>query len=171
MSKDKVVIRTLVEADQYYLSRYLMDPSVLDFFPMSNMTEVQEALKIWLYYARKGQAYTIEVNYKPAGMAILYVNAFEKLAKQSLFAIVMGEKFRGKGYGSLLMKHLMREAKHTYGITNLHLEVYEGNPAYSLYKRLGFKDYGVHKKFMREQCGSKLKSKLMMELDLSSIEV
>ena len=104
-------------------------------------------------------------------MAILYVNAFKKLAKQSLFAIVMGEKFRGKGLGTKLMHHIMKVAKETYGIINLHLEMYEGNPAYSLYKRLGFKDYAVHEKFMREQIGDKKKKKVMMQLDLREIEI
>lgn len=168
---DNITIRELVEADQYYLSEFLMDPSVLDFFPMSNMTEVQEAIKIWLFYARKGQAFTVEVNHKPAGMAILYVNAFKKLSKQSLFAIVIGEKYRGKGIGTKLMHHLIKEAKHKHGIVNLHLEMYEGNPAYSLYKRLGFKDYAVHNKFMKEQISDQKKKKIMMELDLREIDI
>jgi len=168
MSKNigTISIRTLVEADQYYLSQYLMDPSVLDFFPMCNMTEVGEALKIWLYYARKGQAYTIEVDHKPAGFAILYVNVFKKLAKQALFAIVVGDTYRGKGVGTKLLQHIIYEAKHTYGIVNLHLEMYEGNPAYSLYKRLGFKDYGAHEQFMREQLTEKKKKKIMMQMNL-----
>ena len=171
MKDDDIKIRVLVEADQYYLAQYLMDPSVLDFFPMSNMTEVQEAIKNWLYYARKGQAYTVEVNHKPAGMAILYINSFKKLSRQSLFAIVVGEEFRGKGIGTKFLKFLMKEAKNTYGVRNLHLEVYENNPAYSLYKRFGFKDYGVHHKFMREQKTDLKKKKLMMQLDLTEVDV
>ena len=168
---DKITIRNLVEADLYILSEYLMDPQVLKFYPMSNMTEVQEALKIWLFYARKGHAYTVEVNHKPAGMAILYVNSYKKLAKQSLFAIVIGDKYRGKGIGTKLMKYLMKEAKHTYGIINLHLEVYEGNPAYSLYERLGFKEYAVHKNFMKEQNGDKRNKKIMMQINLNETEI
>ncbi len=173
MSKnfENVTIRTLVEADQYFLSQYLMDPGVLEYFPMCNLSEVNEALKIWLYYARKNQAYTIEVNHKPAGFAILYVNVFEKLAKQSLFAILVGDKYRGRGLGTTLLHHLMKEAKHTYGIINLHLEMYEGNPAYSLYKRLGFKDYAVHENFMREQITDKKKKKIMMQMDLQDIDI
>lgn len=168
---ENIKIRTLVEADVYFLSQYLMDPAVLDFFPMCNMTEVQEAVKIWLFYARKGQAYTVEVNNIPAGMAVLYVNTFKKLSKQALFAIVIGEKFRGKGIGTKFLKFLIKQAKQTYGIVNLHLEMYENNPAYSLYKRFGFKDYGVHEKFMREQCSNKKKKKLMMQLDLTDVEI
>lgn len=168
MSKqiENITIRTLVEADTYYLSQYLMDPAVLDFFPMANMAEVQEAIKIWLFYARKGQAFTVEVGGVPAGMAVLYVNSFEKLAKQALFAIVVGEKFRGKGVGTKFLQFLIKEAKEKYNMINLHLEMYEGNPAYSLYKRFGFKDYGVHECFMREQNSQRKKKKLMMQLDL-----
>jgi ribosomal protein S18 acetylase RimI-like enzyme len=168
---DKILIRNLVEADLYTLSEFLMDPSVLRFYPMSNMTEVQEALKIWLFYARKGYAYTVEVNNKPAGMAILYVNSYQKLAKQSLFAIVMGEKYRGKGIGTKLLTHLMKEAKYTYGILNLHLEVYENNPAYSLYERLGFKQYAVHENFMREQNSDKKNKKIMMQINLKETAI
>ncbi|MCH9617480.1 MAG: hypothetical protein SP4CHLAM5_05220 [Chlamydiia bacterium] len=166
-----IQIRKLVEADSYYLSQFLMDPAVLEFYPMSNMAEVQESIKIWLFYARKGHAYTIEVNNKPAGMAILYVNSFKKLARQSLFAIVVGDKYRGKGLGTKLMKHLIKEAKDTYGIYNLHLEVYEGNPACSLYKRLGFKEYAAHDNFMREQVSDRKRKKIMMELDLRTIDL
>jgi ribosomal protein S18 acetylase RimI-like enzyme len=168
---DKITIRNLVEADLYTLSEYLMDPSVLQFYPMSNMTEVQEALKIWLFYAQKGHAYTIEVNNKAAGMAILYVNSYQKLAKQALFAIVIGEKYRGKGIGTKLLQYLMKQAKYTYKIINLHLEVYENNPAYSLYKRLGFKEYARHNNFMREQNSDKKNQKIMMEINLNTAEI
>lgn len=168
---ENIHIRKLEESDSEYLSQFLMDPAVLEYYPMSNMAEVQESIKIWLFYARKGHAFTIEVNKKPAGMAILYVNSFKKLARQSLFAIVVGDKYRGRGLGTKLMKHLMKEAKYTYGIYNLHLEVYEGNPAYSLYKRLGFKEYAVHENFMREQLSDKKRKKIMMEIDLRKIDL
>ena len=164
-------IRSMVESDQYYLSTYLMEPEVLEYYPMSNLSEVQEAIKSWLYYARIDQAYTVEYENTPAGMAILYINSFKKLSKQSLFAIVVGEKYRGKGIGTKLMHHIIREAKEKYGVINLHLEMYAGNPAYSLYKRLGFKEYAIHDKFMREQCSDKKKKKVMMEIDLREIDI
>ncbi len=170
-SDESIKIRNLVDGDAEYLSQYLMEPEVLCYYPMSNMAEVQESIKIWKHYGRRGNAYTAEVGHKPAGMAILYVNTFKKPSRQALFAIVVGDKFRGKGIGTKLMKHLMHEAKHTYGIYNLHLEVYETNPAVSLYKRLGFTEYGVHENFMREQTSDEKRKKIMMEIDLRTIDI
>ena len=59
----------------------------------------------------------------------------------------------------------MREAKNTFGIRLLHLEVYEGNPAANLYYRLGFRKYGEHKKFLKEANGS-YGTKILMQMEL-----
>ena len=68
------------------------------------------------------------------------------------------------------MKYVMGQAKHTFGIQLLHLEVYEGNPAYNLYYRLGFRKYGKHEKFLKEADGS-YHSKVLMQIDLNTVEV
>lgn len=165
-----VNIRVMVEADLFYLKGWLLDPVVLGWFPMSNLNEVEDALKIWQIYARQGSAYTIELNGVPCGAANLYVNSYEKLKYQSLFAIVISKEHRGKGLGTKLLKFLMHEAKHRYGIRNLHLEVYEGNPAHHLYQRMGFRDYGRHDRFLKEADGS-YHAKILMQIDLTDVEV
>ncbi len=166
----EVTMRVMCDADLFYLKKWLMDPVVLGWFPMSNIQEVEDALKVWQIYARQGSAFTAEVNGVPCGVANLYVNSFEKLKYQSLFAIVVAEEHRGKGIGTRLLKYVMHEAKYKFGIKNLHLEVYEGNPAFNLYTRLGFKTYGKHEKFLKEADGS-YHSKVMMQMDLSNVEV
>lgn len=162
----EITIRGMVEADLFFLKQMLNDPVVLGYFPMSNAQEVEDASKTWQNYARQKAAFTIEVNGVPAGMANLYINMFEKLRYQSLFAIVVGEKFRGRGVGTRLLKFLIKEAKETFGLRLLHLEVYKGNPAYNLYKRLGFQEYGIHKRFMKLADGS-YQAKILMQLDLT----
>lgn len=175
MGKEKrwypdVNVRVMVDADLFYLKRWLMDPVVLGWFPMSNLMEVEDAIKVWQNYARLNCAFAAEVDGVPCGMANLYVQPYEKLKYQSLFAIVVGEEHRGKGVGTRLLKHVMHEAKHTFGITLLHLEVYEGNPAYNLYYRLGFREYGKHEKFLKDPDGT-YHSKVFMQIDLSKAEV
>ena len=166
----EVTVRVMCDADLFYLKKWLMDPVVLGWFPMSNINEVEDALKVWQTYARQACAFTAEVNGVPCGVVNLYVQPYEKLRYQSLFAIVVGEEHRGKGIGTKLLKHIMREAKNTFGIQLLHLEVYEGNPAYNLYYRLGFRPYGKHEKFLKEADGS-YHSKVLMQIDLNSSEV
>lgn len=164
--EDEMKVRVMVDADVFFLTRWLMDPVVLGYFPMSNLREVQEATKIWQLYARRGSAYTIEVNGTPMGMANLYVHTYEKMRYQSLFAIVVGPEHRGKGVGGHLLRHVIKQARDTYGMHRLHLEVYQGNPAYNLYKRHGFVEYGKHENFLKEADGS-YEAKILMELDLT----
>ena len=163
---EEVNIRVMVDADKFNLTQWLMDPIVLGWFPMSNLREVEDAVKVWQAYARQNASFTAEVNGKPAGMAILYVNSSEKLKYQSLFAIVVGKEFRGKGLGTKLLQFLIKEARDKHGMTLLHLEVYQGNPAYNLYKRHGFIEYARHKDFLKEADGT-YQAKVMMQLDLT----
>lgn len=165
MKKETIQIRHAVEADKFALEEWLMEPEVLQFYPMSNLREVQEAIKGWLFYARMNSVYTIEVDGKPAGMALLYASSVEKLKHQSLFAVVVGGKYRNRGLGTLLMDHLLKEARETFHMKYLYLEVYEGNPAYRLYDRLGFKEFGRHPRFLKEADGT-YAAKILMQLEL-----
>lgn len=160
----------MIEADIFFLTQFLMDPVVLGWFPMSNLNEVQDATKVWLAYARKNAAYTLEINGVPAGMAIIYINAFDKLKDQSLFAIVVGPEYRGHGAGTHLLRYIMKEARDTFHIKLLHLEVYEGNPAYNLYIRLGFTQYGRHERFLKNADGT-YGTKVLMQVDLTKVEL
>lgn len=166
MAKAETIdIRPAVEADRFALEEWLMEPEVLQYYPMSNLQEVQEAVKGWLFYSRMNSVYTITVDYKPAGMALLYVQPVEKLKHHSLFAIVVGGKYRNRGLGTKLMEYLIDQARNTFGLQFLYLEVYEGNPAYRLYERLGFKEFGRHPYFLKEADG-KYATKILMQLEL-----
>lgn len=165
VSIDKIKIRQGVEADTPALSQILNDPEVLKYYPMSNSKEVDEALKVWNYYMRQGSVYAVDFDNQTAGLAVVYVSSYQKLKRQALFAIVIGKKFRGKGLGTKLMHHVIDEAKNKWGIKLLHLEMYEGNPARSLYDRLGFKYYAEHKRFLKDAEGN-YRSKVMMQLEL-----
>ncbi|NGX26957.1 MAG: hypothetical protein K940chlam6_00884, partial [Chlamydiae bacterium] len=46
----------------------------------------------------------------------------------------------------------------------LHLEVYETNPAINLYRRLGFTEFGIQKKFIKED--GRYMGKIFMERPL-----
>ncbi len=73
------------------------------------------------------------------------------MAHQFLFAIIVDEKYRGKGIGAKLLRELMELAKERFKLEYIHLEVYQGNPAINLYRRLGFEQYGIHRRFMKDK--------------------
>lgn len=163
--KPIVTVRVSEDKDAPFLHRWLMDPVVLQWFPLDNEREVEDAVRIWLSYKETGCAYTGCVNGVPCGMAVLYLHRHKKMLHQSLFAIIVDEKYRGQGVGSQIFQHLKQEAKEKFHLEILHLEVYAGNPAKSLYERLGFVEYGTQCRFLKERGGT-YRDKINMQLYL-----
>ena len=161
---EKLTLRVADESDQRYLVEWLSQPGVLKGFPLDDLREVEDAARIWLSYAKFGAVITAVYDGIPCGIANLYLPAYKKLAHQSLFAIIVDEKFRGKGIGTQLLRELLKLAKDQFKMDFAHLEVYEGNPAIRLYERLGFVQYGIQKHFIKDQDG--YKAKIMMQKKL-----
>ena len=150
--------------DLRYLITWFSDPGVEKWFPMSNKLEVEDAARICLSYAPIGAAIIALWNGEPCGLANIYVQSYKKLAHQALFAIIVAPDKRGRGIGTFLIKELIRIAKEQLKIELLHLEVYEGNPAKSLYDKLGFEVCGFQKHFLKE--GNGYRGKYFMQKDL-----
>jgi putative acetyltransferase len=165
MVNKEINIRVSKEEDGKYLFSWLNDPEVLPWFPLDNVREIEDAIRIWLSYREIGAAFTICLNDIPVGMAVIYLHRYKKLRHQSLFAIILDKNFRSQGLGSKLMHHVIFAAKKNFGVEVLHLEVYEGNPAKNLYDRLGFKEYGRQECFLKEKNGI-YRNKINMELEL-----
>lgn len=151
MENQHFTIRFGEEADQKYLVEWLLQPGVLEGFPLSDLREIEDAARIWVSYAKYNAVLTALWDGVPCGIANLYLQPYQKLAHQSLFAIIVDEKYRGKGVGTKLMEELIKLAKEQFKLEMMHLEVYDKNPAIRLYERLGFKKYGIQRRFIKDQ--------------------
>lgn len=151
--------------DQESLMKWLIQPGVLRWFPMVDQREVEDSARIWFSHIKYNAVLSAVYDGVLCGSGVLYVQPFKKFAHQCLFAIIIDEKYRNKGIGTVLMEELTALAKQRFQIEVLHLEVYDGNPAVSLYERLGFTKYGVHKKFLKEEDG-KYRDKILMQKNL-----
>ncbi|MBI3212004.1 MAG: GNAT family N-acetyltransferase, partial [Simkania negevensis] len=160
-NKPLIQIRDTIESDGDYIKKWLLQPGVLAGFPMCDLREIEDSTRIWMEFAKKGCSITALYKKKVCGCANLYIQTIEKLKHQSLFVIIVDEAYRGQGIGTLLIKTLMKRAKEKFSIELLHLEVYQGNPAISLYKRLGFTQYGSHPRFLKDAEG-KYYDKILM---------
>jgi RimJ/RimL family protein N-acetyltransferase len=143
-------LRYTVMEDAEPLREWLMEPGVLRAFPMIDLPEVEDSIKHWIGFCRYKSSLTAIYNGKPAGIATLCLMPYKKLIHQCLISIIVGEEFRDKGIGTVLMNNLCHLAKNYFKIEVLYLEVYEGNKAISLYKRFGFRECGFQKHFMKE---------------------
>lgn len=146
-----IEIRPSVEEDKEHLIAWLQQPGVLRGFPIETLPEIEDAARIWISYAKIGAVLTAVHEGKPCGIANLYIQPYKKLRHQSLFAIIVDEAMRGKGVGTRLLEALIQLGKEKFQLELLHLEVYEHNPALRLYKRLGFSEYGRHRRFLKDQ--------------------
>ncbi|MCB1108272.1 MAG: GNAT family N-acetyltransferase, partial [Chlamydiia bacterium] len=124
-----ISIRPSEPSDAKCLKEWLLEPGILDFFPVMDVRELDDTIRIWMSYGAKEATLTADFDGMPAGMLVLYLQPYEKLKHQCLFGIVVGKEFRGKGVGTMLIKEAERMAKKKHGIELLHLEVYKGNPA------------------------------------------
>jgi RimJ/RimL family protein N-acetyltransferase len=164
LMKEHITIRFGEEADQKYLIEWLLQPGVLEGFPLSDLREVEDAARIWMSYAKYNAVLTALWDGVPCGIANLYLQPYSKLSHQCLFAVIVDEKHRGKGIGKKLLDELTALAKERFKIEILHLEVYENNPAVRLYERQGFARYGFQKHFVKDQ--GKYLGKIMMQKTL-----
>lgn len=162
VQSDKLKIRMSRDDDAKYLTKWLDDAEILKWFPMSNKIEIDDAVRIWMSYMKYKAVITAEWEGMPCGMANFYIQNYERLAHQSLFAIIVAKQYRSKGIGTALIAELIKLAKESFNLKILHLEVYKGNPAQKLYERLGFIQYGVHKKFLKDLNGEYY-DKIMMQ--------
>lgn len=136
--------------DASYLTSWLLEPGILRWFPMCDEREVEDSVRLWMNYTVMQAGLTVLWDGVPCGMSILYIQPFKKLSHQCLFAIIVDQKFRGRGAGTFLMQAVMKHAKENFSIEVLHLEVYEENPAKRLYDRLGFTKFGEQRHFLKE---------------------
>lgn len=151
MTKEHLTIRFAEESDQKFLIEWLLQPGVLEGFPLTDLREIEDAARIWVGYSKYNAVLTALWDGTPCGIAVLYIQPYQKLAHQCLFAIIVDENYRSKGVGAKLMEDLMALGKERFKLEFMHLEVYEGNRAINLYRRLGFKEYGFQRHFIKEQ--------------------
>jgi ribosomal-protein-alanine N-acetyltransferase len=87
----------------------------------------------------------------PAG----FVLSRHVLDEEELLLIAVAPDCRRRGIGAILIDQLFAAAR-TRGITRIYLEMRRGNPALSLYQRLGFEPIGERPNYYRMANGERI---------------
>ena len=103
--KEHLTIRFGEESDQKYLVEWLLQPGVLEGFPLNDLREIEDAARIWVSYSKYNAVLTALWDGVPCGIANLYLQPYKKMSHQCLFAIIVDEKYRGKGIGDVALTH------------------------------------------------------------------
>lgn len=153
---------TIASDGQFLVDTFVNEPEIISGFPMTTLAEIQDSSQIWMEMALKGMGLTMEVEGQVAGMITLYVPMYKKMAKTSLFSIVVSKAFRRKNIGTQLIYAMEKLGREKYGLKIIHLEVYEKNEAaIKLYTKLGYTYVGCQNRFIKEQ--GQFFSKILME--------
>lgn len=157
-------VRYTVADDASYMVNWLNDPKILRGFPLKTEEEIHDAVRFWVSFYRYKSSLTALYKGEVAGVATLVLSPYAKVAHHALVSIIVGEPYRGKGVGTVLLNNLCYLAKNTFNLEVLYLEVYEENRAISLYRRFGFKEIGRQNRFYKDEIG--YLAKIIMEKDL-----
>lgn len=155
-------VRFSEEEDGRYWGEWLTDPDVQKWYPMSNDEERKESVSRMQSFCKYKCALTAEYEGQVAGIAYLNLHPYRKISHHCLFTVIVSPQLRGKGIGSGIMEHLERLARDSFRIKIMHLEVYEGNPAIRLYRRLGYHEFGFQSHWSKEGPG-RYSGKVFME--------
>ncbi|MBB64954.1 MAG: GNAT family N-acetyltransferase [Waddliaceae bacterium] len=153
-SSDQLSIRFTVPEDAVPMRKWFDEPGILRQYPCEKPSEIDDTVKRWISFYRYSASLTAVIGDEVVGITSLYLWPYTKLRHQCQFGIIVDQAHRGKGVGTALLTSLMHVAKENFNIELLHLEVYKGNPAYRLYKRLGFKEFGRQSHWIKEADGT-----------------
>lgn len=164
MTLREPIIRISELSDGEMFKHLLQQPDVLEYFPMYDLREIEDAVRVWEIFCKKQASLTSVVDDTPCGLAFLNLQGYKKFAHQCLITIIVDEAYRNRGIGTKLLAELFKLSKETFQLEMIHLEVYQTNPAINLYRRLGFTEFGCHPKFIREP--DRYIDKIFMQRDL-----
>lgn len=124
------------------------------------------------YLLTKSKASTVigEVDGRVAGYVMVLYNTGTSLARLYSFAVL--EDFRGRGIGSLLLSAAETVAREHDSVT-MRLEIRKDNfSGISLYKKFGYRQFGVHKDYYEDGMDAlRFEKKLAAHLDLDMVKV
>lgn len=143
-------IRYTENEDGEYLAKWLAEPGMLRWFPMTDPNEIDDSVRRWMSFIRYKCSLTALFEGTPCGMCTLFLQPYRKLAHQCEFGIIVGGKYQSHGVGTQLLRNIMNLGKNYFHIEVLHLQVYAENPAIRLYKRFGFREYGRQTQWIKD---------------------
>ena len=150
--------------DLAYLKKWVTDPEVLDWFPMSEGKEVEDALLCWISFSKYNCSLTAIYNDIPVAIGTLFLMPYRKVAHHCMFKLVVDPKYQRRGIGSSIVRNLKHLAKNYFRLELIHIEVFEGNPLIPLLNKQGFTEFVRQEKYVKEN--GKYLARILLEANL-----
>lgn len=148
-----LIIRDSVLADTEEFYSWEALPEVNRFFSISDSQTKEDVIRKFILDGESegNRQYTICLKENERTIGRIVLGDLIEGWKVEIWRIYIGDlSMRGKGYGEESMRAMMDLCFNEFGIERLYLDHYTGNPASSLYLKLGFKYEGILRKNCRK---------------------
>ena len=157
-------IRYTYVTDISYLRQWMRSPSMLQWFPMTEEKEVEDALQCWIGFCRWSCSITATVNHIPCGVGTLFLMPYKKVAHHCLFKVIVDPHWQKKGIGNALIRNLKHLAKTYFHLEMISTEVFDDNPIIHLLVKHGFSEIFRQPDFVKDEAG--YRARVCMEVRL-----
>lgn len=157
-------IRYTIREDSKELRSWLIQESVLYWFPMSTESEVDMFIRNWIGCCALKCSLTALIDNLPVGIATLFIVPCKKMAHLSMGYIVVDPLFQKKGIGTSLTRNLVHLAKDYFSLESIYFEVYENCPIISILQKQGFQEIFHQDKFIKMDSGYLARKVLDLQL-------
>lgn len=157
-------IRYTIRDDAKALYSWLVQESIMHWFPMSTKSEVEMFIKNWIGCCALKCSLTALINQMPVGIATLFIVPCKKMAHLSMGYMVVDPLFQKKGIGTSLTRNLVHLAKDYFSLESIYFEVYENCPIISILQKQGFHEIFSQDKFIKMDTGYLARSVLELQL-------
>ncbi len=120
------------------LKRWLTDPIVRQWFPISTDKEVEMMTTNWINFSRYKSSITATLNSQPIGIATIFLMPYKKVAHLGMVYIVVDPNYWRQGVGGSLVKNINHLGKSYFFLEALHIELFSGCPAIPLFVKSGY---------------------------------
>ena len=102
------------------------------------------------YVDKTMSMYMIE-NGSEAPVGVCGLTSIDLINSRAEFSLYIGPEHHKQGYGEAALRELLKKGFLTFGLNSIWGESFDGNPAVTMFERVGFKHEGTRRDFyMRE---------------------
>jgi GNAT superfamily N-acetyltransferase len=157
-------IRYSNQGDLPYLEKWLKDPEMQRWYPISTEQDLTMMAKNWIGFSKYGASLTATYQNEPVGIATLFLMPYRKVIHHCLLYFIVSPEKSRRGVGTSILRNITHLGKSYFHFEKMHIEVYEGCPAIPLLIKEGYREVYRQERFIKESEGHYL-ARIVYEIE------
>lgn len=146
-------IRYSNQGDLPFLMKWLEDPEVQRWYPISTPKDLEDVAKNWIGFSKYGASLTAQYKNEPVAIGTLFLMPYRKVIHHALLYFIVNPKYTGQGVGTSIIRNITHLGKSYFRFEKMHIELYEGCPAIPILEKEGYREVYRQEHFIKEKDG------------------